>query len=111
MLSICVTCGGNLCQRITRRLSIRIWFTFLVVCRNSNVEVLVQPKTELLHKSHLSRCLLHNTEVHLTLNLLTTTIVAPPSNASKWQMGFNSAFKGLNNVFSHACGRHKHEAI
>jgi hypothetical protein len=31
----------------------------------------------------------------LTLNLLTTTIVALPSNASKWQMGFNSAFKGL----------------
>ena len=26
---------------------------------------------------------------------LQTTIVAPPSNASKWQMGFNSAFKGL----------------
>jgi hypothetical protein len=33
----------------------------------------------------------------LTLNLLTTTMVAPPNNASKWQMGFNSAFKGLNN--------------
>ena len=32
---------------------------------------------------------------YLTLNLLTTTIVPPPSNASKWQMGFNSAFKGL----------------
>ena len=32
----------------------------------------------------------------LTLNPLTTTIFAPPSNASKWQMGFNSAFKGLN---------------
>jgi hypothetical protein len=32
---------------------------------------------------------------YLTLNLLTTTIVALPSNASKWQMGFNSAFKGL----------------
>ena len=32
---------------------------------------------------------------NLTRNLLTTTIVAPPSNASKWQMGFNSAFKGL----------------
>ena len=31
----------------------------------------------------------------LTLNLLTTTIVAPPSNTSKWQMGFNSTFKGL----------------
>ena len=35
------------------------------------------------------------TPVPLTLNLLTTTIVALPSNASKWQMGFNSAFKGL----------------
>jgi hypothetical protein len=34
----------------------------------------------------------------LTLNPLTTTIVAPPSNASKWQMGFNSAFKGLGCV-------------
>jgi hypothetical protein len=33
--------------------------------------------------------------IYLTLNLLTTTIVAPPSNASKWQMGFNSMFKGL----------------
>ena len=32
---------------------------------------------------------------YLTLNLLTTIIVAPPSNASKWYMGFNSAFKGL----------------
>ena len=34
----------------------------------------------------------------LTLNLVTTTIVAPTSNASKWQMGFNSAFKGLKAV-------------
>jgi len=33
----------------------------------------------------------------LTLNLPTTTIVALLSNASKWQMGFNSAFKGLKN--------------
>jgi hypothetical protein len=40
----------------------------------------------------------------LTLNLLTTTIVAPPSNASNWQLGFNSAFKGLiviYEIFSH----------
>jgi hypothetical protein len=36
----------------------------------------------------------------LTLNLLKTTIVAPPSNASKWQMGFNSAFKGLMTILS-----------
>ena len=38
------------------------------------------------------------TYLFLTLNLLTTTIVAPPSNASKWQMGFNSAFKGLTAI-------------
>jgi len=36
----------------------------------------------------------------LILNLLTTTIVAPPSNASKWQMGFHSAFKGLKIWYS-----------
>ena len=35
----------------------------------------------------------------LTFTLLTTTIVAPPSNASKWQMGFNSAFKRLMNKY------------
>ena len=35
-----------------------------------------------------------------TLYLLTTTIFAPPSNASKWQMGFNSAFKGLNTILT-----------
>ena len=34
----------------------------------------------------------------LTLNLLTTTIVAPSSNASKWQMGYNLAFKGLMSI-------------
>jgi hypothetical protein len=38
--------------------------------------------------------------VCLTLNLLKTTIVAPPINASKWKMGFNSAFKGLKYVVS-----------
>ena len=40
---------------------------------------------------------------NLTLNLLTTTIVAPPSNASKWQMGFKSAFKGLMHKFLYSC--------
>ena len=28
-----------------------------------------------------------------------TTIVAPPNNANKWQIGFNSAFKGLMHNF------------
>jgi len=40
----------------------------------------------------------HITSHSLTLNLLTTTIIAPPNNASKWQMGFNSAFKGLKRI-------------
>ena len=33
--------------------------------------------------------------VHLTLSLLMWTIWRAPTNASKWRMGFNSAFKGL----------------
>ena len=32
----------------------------------------------------------------LTLTLLTWTIWRVPTNASKWRMAFNSAFKGLN---------------
>ena len=37
-------------------------------------------------------------EARLTLILLTWTIWRPPTNASKWRVGFNSAFKGLNTV-------------
>jgi len=54
-------------------------------------------------KNKESRCLKASewiTGIKLTLNLLTTTIVAPPSNARKWQMGFNSAFKGLIGFYS-----------
>ena len=32
----------------------------------------------------------------ITLTLLTWTIWRAPTNVSKWRMGFNSAFKGLN---------------
>ena len=32
----------------------------------------------------------------LTLTLLTWTIWRAPTNVSKWRMGYNSAFKGLN---------------
>ena len=34
----------------------------------------------------------------LTLRPLTSYIYGAPSNASIWQMGFNSAFKGLNTI-------------
>ena len=36
----------------------------------------------------------------LTLMLLTWRIWWAPNNASKWQVGFNSAFKGLNLILS-----------
>jgi predicted amidophosphoribosyltransferase len=50
-----------------------------------------------LGQKNCAKTLIHDLYA-LTLNQLTTTIVAPPSNVSKWQMGFNSAFKGLNNI-------------
>jgi hypothetical protein len=37
----------------------------------------------------------YTTEATLTLILLTSTKWRAPASASKWQMGFNSAFKGL----------------
>ena len=51
----------------------------------------------------MKRYLYVNLQPILTLNLLTTTIVAPPSNASKWQMAFNSAFKGLMLELMYVC--------
>jgi len=36
----------------------------------------------------------------LTLILLTWRKWLTPNNASKWQIGFNSAFKGLNGFFN-----------
>jgi hypothetical protein len=35
------------------------------------------------------------TYIYLTLTLLTCRIWRAPNTARKWQMGFNSAFKGL----------------
>jgi hypothetical protein len=39
----------------------------------------------------------------LTLILLTWTKWRAPTNASKWRMGFNSAFKGLNEMTTYEC--------
>ena len=38
----------------------------------------------------------YSSKVQLTLNPLTWKIWWAPNNASRWQMGFNSAFEGLN---------------
>jgi hypothetical protein len=37
----------------------------------------------------------YNAGISLTLILLTWSIWRTPNNDNKWQMGFNSAFKGL----------------
>jgi len=39
--------------------------------------------------------LMYRSTVYLTLILLTWSIWWAPNNASRWQLGFNSAFKGL----------------
>jgi len=39
--------------------------------------------------------------LNLTLNSLTWKIWWAPNNASRWQMGFNSAFKGLEVITLH----------
>ena len=57
--------------------------------RTNNIQSMVQVLYTIIYQYKMSV---------LTLNLLTTTIVAPPSNGSKWQMGFNSAFKGLKHL-------------
>ena len=48
---------------------------------------------------YVASCYTHmgseDSAVRLTLILLTWTIWRAPTNASKWRMGFNSAFKGL----------------
>ena len=55
------------------------------------------------------------TQMNLTLTLLTWTIWRAHSNASKWRMGFNSAFKGLKSkniwlyIHNYPCGRIKEQ--
>jgi hypothetical protein len=43
------------------------------------------------------------TDVFLTLTLLTWSISWAPNNASKWQMAFNSAFRGLSTTNEMQC--------
>ena len=47
----------------------------------------------------------------LTLILLTWTIWRAPTNASKWRMGFNSAFKGLNKEEQYTSFMAKYKAV
>jgi hypothetical protein len=58
---------------------------------NNTVSRYVPPNVPLVFMSTFSR----GAHACLTLTLLTWRIWWAPTNASKWQMGFNSAFKGL----------------
>ena len=64
-------------------------------------------RPRLAKRSHTQVCVRkshHYTSLNiftlLTLILLTWTIWRAPTNASKWRMGFNSAFKGLTKCLS-----------
>jgi hypothetical protein len=51
---------------------------------------------ELIYDNTLSwECLIDHIMFKLTLILLTWKIWRAPNNASRWQIGFNSAYKGL----------------
>jgi hypothetical protein len=83
--------------------SILIFFCHAVLCLVSSLEICWQILyvpfifhiPNIAHPSPLPYWMEFDYFCELTLNLLTSTMVAPPSNAIKWQMGFNSAFKGL----------------
>jgi len=66
-----------------------------ILCRNCLLQQVIEGKIKggIEVTGRLGR---RRRELLDDLNLLTTTIVAPPSNASKWQAGFNSAFKGMH---------------
>jgi hypothetical protein len=64
--------------------------TFLVILASIMHSVLKCFKNYFLHVSWNDR-----KQIMLTLILLTWSIWWPPNNVSKWQMGFNSAFKRL----------------
>ena len=54
-----------------------------------------ETKIRIQFEQTVNLCTSSRTTVLLTLILLTWSIGWVPNNASRWQMGFNSAFKGL----------------
>jgi hypothetical protein len=86
--------GNSPINRFLSSMSVlEIGFTKLLVRSNHSQNCRIP--SHVLSLSQNSLPAISKKENLLTLILLTTTIVAPPSNASKWQMGFNLAFKGL----------------
>ena len=77
--------------------------TYMILCFYKNIiqcfvtKILLQqtrdePMARMKDAAHEKN--LRGTSTYLTLTLLTWTIWRAPTNASKWRIGFNSAFKG-----------------
>jgi len=61
--------------------------------QKGNCTLCIVSKTYIIHRRFLDSVIL------LSLSLLTSTKWWAPNNASKWRMGFNSAFKGLKEFY------------
>jgi len=62
--------------------------------------------------SHHSYCTIQpSNTAKLTLILLPWRIWYAPNNASRWQMGFYSPFKGLNAIFSALKNLQMHDEV
>ena len=75
----------------------------IIICSSCTVSTAVtadMPSVLPTYKLRTFGSLLHQS---LTLILLTWTIWRAPTNASKWRMEFNSAFKGLKSMSIPAC--------
>jgi hypothetical protein len=72
---------------------IRVWQHGAITSLNSISHLFI---TKLfIHITYMKFVVNDSHCISLTLILLTWTIWRAPTNASKWRMGFNSAFKGL----------------
>ena len=73
--------GSNICVRSSSGKHLCSYLTYIVATKCSRNHFISEE---------------YKTDNHLTLILLTWRIWWAANNASKWQMGFNSAFKGLS---------------
>ena len=74
-----------------------IW-AIIIKCSLQNHQIAWQNEPLCLKIASRAELFFTGQRIYLTLILLTWTIWRAPTNASKWRMGFNSAFKGLKAV-------------
>jgi hypothetical protein len=97
----------NLAANFSAEVTVDCYFCKLSFCLFIELADLWVVQFAAIPPCRFSLCCCFSQLPPLTLNLLMSTIVAPPCSANKWQMGFNSAFKGLTwfsiCVFDHPC--------